>query len=288
MGAFFAIIAIVFGLPILYAIGWIIIATVYGTKEGAVPKLRELRAKKAQERLLSHPNEMAISIDQTLCNDMLDFFYDRVRFYCDNDAPVGDMEEYQVSSGAFVKHRQAHNSLGNKLVIATLHYYYGEQMKNCYGIPIYGPIPRHDDISLINLVKAYQTMSPDEYLCWIEPHFSCRPYPETDAEIIYAYNKLLESARIAADLRSVQLACYLHWMRYEPVIIGLDSSHVPRNNPSFADDLYNKYGVRPVKVKTLYDYKMQVLRKRLREAGIAGAQTYMQSGGISQVDYTKT
>lgn len=295
MGAFFAIIAIVFGLPILYAIGWIIIAAVYGTKEGAVPKLRELSAKRAQERLSSHPNEIATSIDQTLCNDMLDFFYGRVRFYCDSNVDEGAMEEYKLSSMAYSQHRQTHNNLSSRLVQETARRYGG-----CYFVPPpWEDIKSGHDIMFVNLQKVYQTSTPREYYEYVDQHMGVQHiikredgglsrYSTEDFE--QAYNSLAKVARISSDLHSIQLHCYLLWMQYEPTHVGwtVATTDVPRHNPSFADDLYNRFGVRPANVKTLYDYKMQVLRKRLRDAGISGIRTYMQSGGISQVDYTKT
>lgn len=291
MGAFFAIIAIVFGLPILYAIGWIIIAAVYGTKEGTIPWLRRHKKDKAHQKLEAHPNQRAGSIDQALCNDMLDFFYNRVKYYCDSDVDDGDMEEYRLSSKAFIDHRTTHNRLPSRLVEETSKTYGGS-----YSILwCVQSIKPNSDVMFLNLQKIYQTSNPNEYLQFVETHMNggyrlhhAPTWRYEEDEVNQAYNSLAKVARISSDLHSIQLHCYLSWRQYEPTLIGLESSPVPRDNPSFADDLYNKYGVRPVKVKTLYDYKMQVLRKRLREAGIAGAQTYMQSGGISQVDYTKT
>lgn len=288
MGAFFAIIAIVFGLPILYGIGWLIIGAIYGTKEGAIPLWRRHRKNKARQKLESHPNQQAESIDQELCNDMLDFFYERVRFYCDNHVPTGDMEEYKTSSMAYSAHRRTHNTMSSRLFQETVHEYCEKMLWGCFELSMYWDIKPNKDIILCNLPREYQTSTPDGYYEFVKQHMNAYPKPTTPEEKQQAYDNLVKPAKISSDLHSIQLHCYLDWKQYEPVLLGREVSQTPRNNPSFADDLYNKYGVRPERVQTLYDYKMQVLRQRLRSAGVSGAQTYMQSGGISQVDYNKT
>ena len=180
MGAFFAIIAIVFGLPICVFLFWFFVAAWTGTSIG-VDKINSKRIEKAKRRLKENPNILAEEIDQELCNDMLDFFYERVRFYCIGTDKYGELDQYKLASiEAKNENRLTHNNQVSKLFKETEHTFTEKLLWGCHYMNIYWKIEENQDCILDNLVRIYQTSTPTEYGNYIKNHMATFVLQQTD------------------------------------------------------------------------------------------------------------
>ena len=289
MGAFFAIIAIVFGLPICVFLFWFFVAAWTGTSIG-VDKINSKRIEKAKRRLKENPNILAEEIDQELCNDMLDFFYERVRFYCIGTDKYGELDQYKLASiEAKNENRLTHNNQVSKLFKETEHTFTEKLLWGCHYMNIYWKIEENQDCILDNLVRIYQTSTPTEYGNYIKNHMATFVLQQTDDDFEKAYNDLSHAAEISSDLRMTNWHCYAGCSLYRG---GPTDAPMPINNPSLGEDFYKRYGfyktgINPPPFKTLYDIKQQTLYLVLRQMNVPNWRTYFISGGLTRADYTK-